>query len=205
MPQRNSFFLGGMNPQQLWLRVNDSCAFVRKSAGCACIMHSCHRNHMADRYLHTGIVYAPVNMKHMKIIKGSWCLGGRWNHGWLQLQWTTINQSIATNQYVDVLGPQLGPNRQPNSVHRIHTVKCSSYRQSIPQGNHHMHLVHTKTYKCNGTILLQESQMLWPDMAVRWAIKNKELLVLHTTTRHSLSTLLTGLQSINQSIYISCL
>ena len=32
---------------------------------------------------------------------------------------------------------------------------------------------------CNSTTVLQEVQMLWPDVAVRWAIKNKVLLVLH--------------------------
>ena len=46
---------------------------------------------------------------------------------------------------------------------------------------------------CNSTTVLQEGQMLWPDMAVR-AIKDKVLLVHHTIqslndlhTRHSLS------------------
>ena len=32
---------------------------------------------------------------------------------------------------------------------------------------------------CNSTTVLQEVQMLGPDVAVRWAIKNKVLLVLH--------------------------
>ena len=37
----------------------------------------------------------------------------------------------------------------------------------------------TQSHKvCNSTTVLQEVQM-WPDVAVRWAIKNKVLLVLH--------------------------
>jgi hypothetical protein len=68
------------------------------------------------------------------------------------------NQLIAI---VNVLGPQLGPNRQPIQFIEFVQLEFAYYRQSIPQGNHlHMHLVHTKTNDCNGATLPLEFQML---------------------------------------------
>jgi len=56
------------------------------------------------------------------------------------------HQSI--NQSINVLkcpGRQLGPNRQEVQFSESIQTRFASYMQSIPSGNHHMHLVHTKS------------------------------------------------------------
>ena len=93
-----------------------------------------------------------------------------------------FNQS-ANHIYLKLRAP--GGNWDPTDK------KCTSvppYRQKLPPAWKAFPQVTTACIcftqsqnVCNSTPVLQEVQMLAPDMAVRWALKHRVLLVLHTT------------------------
>ena len=91
---------------------------------------------------------------------------------------TYIAVSINSSIYLMSWGAT-GTQQTRSSVQWIHTDKiCFLHAKHSKETT--TCIWFTQSHKvCNSTTVLQEVQMLWPDVAVRWAGKNKVLLVLH--------------------------